>query len=56
MLSEKLKRQMIEMKEEHKARKETQARRSDALKDSLKKQSEEMKAMMNEMMKKQAQP
>jgi len=50
MLFEKLKRQMIEMKEEHRAREEAQARRSNALEETLKKQSEDMRAMMKEMM------
>jgi len=59
MMSEKLKRQMIEMKEEHRAREEAQTRRSDALEETLKKQSEDMMAVMKKMMdvmKKQTQP
>jgi preprotein translocase subunit SecF len=59
MLVENLKRNMAEQKEEFRAREETQARRSDALEEALKKQSEVMTAVMKEMMemmKKQAQP
>lgn len=50
MLSEKFKRQMSEIKEEYKAREEAQAKRSDALEETLKKQYEEMKTMMAKMM------
>jgi hypothetical protein len=59
MLVENLKRNMAEQKEEFRAREEAQARRSDGLEEALKKQSEDMTAMMKEMMemmKKQAQP
>jgi len=47
------------MREEHRAREEAQVRRSYALEKTLKKQSEDMTAMMKEMMelmKKQTQP
>jgi DNA repair exonuclease SbcCD ATPase subunit len=59
MLTEALKRQMAEMKEEQKAREEAQARRSEALEETVKKQSEDLKAMMIDMMtmmKKQQRP
>jgi len=59
MLVENLKRNMVEQKEEFRAREEAQARRSDAFEEALKKQSENMTTMMNEMMemmKKQDQP
>jgi len=45
MLYDNLKRQMVAINEEHKAKEEAQARRSDAL-----------EAMMKEMMEKQAKP
>jgi hypothetical protein len=59
MLTKALKRQMAEMKEEQKAHEEAQARRSEALEEAVKKQSEDLKAMiidMMTMMKKQQQP
>jgi len=59
MLTKALKRQMNEMKEEYKAREEAQARKSEALEETVKKQSEDLKAMRMDMMvvmKKQQQP
>jgi len=59
LISESLRRQIAEMKEEQKAIQEAQAKRPAALENTVKKQSEELKAMMTDMMammKKQQQP
>jgi len=50
MITEALKKQMADMKEEQKAREEAQAKRSEALEEIVKKQSEDLKAMMADMM------
>jgi dsDNA-specific endonuclease/ATPase MutS2 len=59
LMYENLKRSMANQKEEFRARGEAQARGYDELKEAMKKQSEDMTAMMKEMMemmKKKAKP
>jgi len=50
MISTALRRQMAELKEQHRASEEAQARRSEALEETVKKQPEDLKAMMTDMM------
>ena len=59
MISTALRRQMAELKEQHRASEEAQARRSEALEETVKKQPEDLKAMMTDMitmMKQQQKP
>jgi len=50
MLNETVKRHMTENKEEYKAREEAQAKRLEAMEEEMKKQLEDLAAMMIEMM------
>jgi len=50
LIIESLRRQLAEMKEEQKAIQEAQAKRSEDLENTVKKQSEVLKAMMTDMM------